>query len=117
MSKVFPKKTCQSFSATNYLDNCFFCNKNDRKLYICATKSLNKHVNEWAVYMQDSKLLAKLSEGDMTATETKYHKNCLTNMYNKFKVKQKNTAVERELLSTIEDIYTRFSNLCVHKML
>ena len=67
--------------------------------------------------MQDSKLLAKLSEGDMTATETKYHKNCLTNMYNKFKVKQKNTAVERELLSTIEDIYTRFSNSCVHKML
>ena len=53
----------------------------------------------------------------MTATEVKYHKNCLTNMRNKFKVKQKNAAVEKELLSTIEGIYTQFSNLCVHKML
>ena len=53
----------------------------------------------------------------MTATEAKYHKNCLTNMYNKFKVKQKNAAVEKELLSTIEGIYTQFSKLCVHNML
>ena len=67
--------------------------------------------------MQDSKSLIKLSEEDMTATEVKYHKNCLTNMRNKFKVKQKNAAVEKELLSTIEGIYTQFSNLCVHKML
>ena len=73
--------------------------------------------NKWVVYMQDSKLLARLSEGDMTATEAKYHKNFLTNMYNKIKVEQKNTAVEKELLSTIESIYTQFSNLCVHKML
>ena len=73
--------------------------------------------NKWVVYMQDSKLLARLSEGDMTATEAKYHKNFLTNMYNKIKVEQKNAAVEKELLSTIESIYTQFSNLCVHKML
>ena len=50
------------------------------------------------------------------AAETKYHKNRLTNMYNKFKVKQKNAAVENELLSTIESIYTQFSNLRVHNM-
>ena len=37
--------------------------------------------------MQDSKLLAKISEGDITATESKYHKNHLTNMHNKLKVK------------------------------
>ena len=69
VSKDSPKKTRRSFGATNYLDNCF-CDKNDRKLYSCATKLLNKHVNKWAVYMQDRKLLAKLNEGDMAATET-----------------------------------------------
>ena len=84
------------------------CDKSDGKFYSCATKLLNKHANEWAVYMQDSKLLAKLSEGEMTAAGTKYHKNRLTNMCNKFKVKQKNAAVEKELLSTIENIYNNF---------
>ena len=67
--------------------------------------------------MQDRKLLVKLSEGDMTAVEGKYHKNYLKNMYNKFKNKKKIAAVEKELLSTIEGIYTQFSNLCVQKKL
>ena len=30
-----------------------------------------------------------LVKGDRTATEAKYHKNCLKNMYNKFRVKRK----------------------------
>ena len=30
----------------------------------------------------DFKLLEKLSEGDMTTTEAKYHKKCLTELYN-----------------------------------
>ena len=34
----------------------------------------------------------------MTATEAKYHKNYLTNMCNKYKVKQKNEAVEKETI-------------------
>ena len=38
-------------------------------------------------------------------------------MYNKFKVKHKKSAVEEELLSTGEDIYTQFSNLRVLKVL
>ena len=68
--------------------------------------------------MQYSKLLAKLSEGDMTTTGAKYQNSRLTHMYNKFKVKQKkNAAVKKELLSTIEGIYTQFWNLRVHKML
>ena len=36
-----------------------------------ATK---QDVNEWAVYMKDSKLLAKLSKGHMIAAKAKYHK-------------------------------------------
>ena len=38
-------------------------------------------------------------------------------MYNKFKDKHKTAAVEEELLSTGEDIYTQFSNLRVLKVL
>ena len=33
----------------------------------------------------DARLIAKLSEGDMMATEEKYHKKCLKNLYNNFK--------------------------------
>ena len=39
--------------------------------------------------MQDKKLLIKFSEGDITAVEAKYYKNCLKNMYNKFISKKK----------------------------
>ena len=54
----------------------------------------------------------------MTATEAKYHKNCLKNLYNKFRIKRKkNSAVEKDLLSAIEDIYTQLSSLYVRKML
>ena len=56
--------------------------------------------------MQDRKLMAKLSEWGCDSHRN--HKNCLTNMYNKFKVKHKKAAVEKELLSTIEGIYTQF---------
>ena len=38
-------------------------------------------------------------------------------MYNKFKVKHKNVAVEEELLLTVEDIYPQFSNLRELKIL
>ena len=62
----------------------------------CSTKFLNKHVNEWAVYIQDRRLLAKLREWGYDSHRNR--KNCLTNMYKKFKVKNKNTAVEKELI-------------------
>ena len=61
--KSLPKKTCQSFSATNYEISII-------KFYSCATELLNNHVNEWRIIV----------------TEAIFHKNCLTNMCNKFKV-------------------------------
>ena len=100
-----PKKTRSSFNATNFVDKCFFCDSGDGILSKCATKSLNKHVNSWARFLKDSKLLAKLSEGDMPATEAKYHKKCLTDTFNKVKVeKRKNQCKERELLTYIEKL-------------
>ena len=40
----------------------------------CATKPLKKQPNNSALYLQDSKLLANLSE--------EYHKECLRDIYN-----------------------------------
>ena len=36
-----------------------------------------------ALQLEDRKLLAKLSAGDVIALEAKYHRNCLTTLYNK----------------------------------
>ena len=35
--------------------------------------------------LADTKLLAKLSEGDMIATEAKYHCNCLSRLRNAYR--------------------------------
>ena len=90
MSKDLSKKTRRSFSTTNYLDNCFLYDKSDEKLYSCATKLLNKHVNKWEVYMQDRKLLAKRNEGDMTATENAKTalQICTTNLKSNIKMQK-----------------------------
>lgn len=34
----------------------------------------------------DERLIAKLSEGDLVATEAVYHRSCLVNLYNKVRV-------------------------------
>ena len=51
----------------------------------------------------DCKLLAKLSEGDMFATEALYHKSCLTDIYNKFKSSKRNESSESDILRKIEE--------------
>ena len=72
----------------NFVDYCFFCDDSNGTLLSCRSKNLDKHVSEWAEYLQDFKLLEKLSESDMTTTEAKYHKKCLTELYNRVKSKQ-----------------------------
>ena len=63
---------------------------------------MDKHVTEWTEYLQKSKLLAKLSEGDMTATEAGYHKKRLTELYNRMKSKRNNGKSEKELFTNVE---------------
>ena len=99
-----PKKTCRSFSATNFVDYCFFCDDGNGTLLSCRSKNLDKHVSEWAEYLRDSKLLAKLSEGDMIATEAKYHQKCLTKLYNRVKSKRNDEKSEKELFTIVEGI-------------
>ena len=40
-------------------------------------------VRRCALQLEDRKLLAKLSAGDVIALEAKYHRNYLTTLYNK----------------------------------
>ena len=61
---------------------------------------MNKPVQKWATYLCDAKLLAKLSEGDIVDTESLYHKECLTKLYNQFKSKAEQP--ESEILRAIE---------------
>ena len=84
----------------NFVDYCLFCDNGNRTLLSCRSKNLDNHVNEWAEYLRDSKLLGKLSEGDMTATEAEYHKKCLTGLYSKLKSKRNDEKSEKELFTT-----------------
>ena len=44
---------------------------------------LDRNVREYADLLNDNKLIAKLSSGDLIAIEAKYHKACLVKLYNK----------------------------------
>ena len=64
---------------------CFFCEKNDfaSNLRYASTLELDKKVRECAILLNDSKLIAKLSTGDLIAVEAKYHVVCLVKLYNR----------------------------------
>ena len=97
-----PKITRRSFNASNFSKSCFFCDGSDETLIDCRSMSLCAHVKLWAKGLNDSRLLAKLSEGDMVATEAQYHKKCLTNCYNTYKSNQRSALPEAELLRDVE---------------
>ena len=82
-----PWSTMRILSTPNYSDNYFFfCGQIDDavNLHQCQTLLLDKCVRKMAQELVDTKLLAKLSEGDMIATEAKYHCNCLSRLYNAY---------------------------------
>lgn len=63
---------------------CFFCNDaGSEKLHEVATKQMDANVRKYAIQLEDTELLAKLSPGDMIALEAKYHLTCLTKLYNR----------------------------------
>ena len=64
---------------------CFFCEEYDclENLHCASTLQVTKNVRDCAVLLNDNKLIAKLSSGDLVAIDAKYHTNCLVNLYNK----------------------------------
>ena len=65
----------------------FFCGKKDKlkNLHKCQKLELHSRVKNAAQNLYDFNLIAKLSEGDIVASDTKYHLNCLTSLYRKEK--------------------------------
>ena len=57
------------------------------------TMELDKRLNECARNLNDGTLIARLSGGDVVAQEVKYHRSCLTALYNR----------ERAHILTIEE--------------
>ena len=83
--EIMRKSTRKSLNLSNFTSLCFFCEEDDSetKLRQCQTFSVQQKVKLIAEETHDTKILAKLSEGDMIATEAKYHCKCLLSYYSK----------------------------------
>ena len=63
---------------------CFICDKSDgQTLHNVSTLGLDDRVRECATLLNEEKVLAKLSGGDLIALEAKYHTKCLSMLYRK----------------------------------
>ena len=54
-----------------------------KPLHKAATLDLDTRVRQYAVNLQDQRLLARLSGGDLFATGAEYHSQCLASLYNR----------------------------------
>ena len=76
--------TRNSLDTTNSLRSlfCFFCDDEVEKGkgHKVMSMSLDRKIRLFASEMSDSKLLAKLSEGDMVSRDAIYHQGCLTKL-------------------------------------
>ena len=79
------------------IDKCFFCNEpaGSDCLHNASTYDIDVKVRRCALELEDTALLAKLVPGDMIALEAKYHRKCLTNLYNRART-SKNAATKLE---------------------
>ncbi len=58
--------------------SCIFCSVASGKLHNCTTLTLDHDLRQMATDLQDTRLLARISGGDLVAIEAKYHFNCLS---------------------------------------
>ena len=74
----------------NFTPTYFFRDKDDSdmKLHMCQTFQVQRKIEAIAQGIRDTKVLAKLSAGDMIAIEAKYHCQCLAAYYNRKRNKQ-----------------------------
>ena len=66
----------------------FFCDNvisNDEPFHRVETSNLDSNVQKMATEMRDTKLLAKFSVGDMTASDALYHKKCHTALHTRYR--------------------------------
>jgi len=105
---------------------CFLCEKEAPKseLRHAMTMDLDKRLNECARNLNDVRLMARLSGGDIVAQELKYHRFCLTALYNRERVhfssqnsqeireKEAHPIVFSELISNRRNIQTILLAAC-----
>ena len=69
------------------IDLCFFCDRPSSgsagALHKASTFRLHARVRTCALHLQDERLIAKLSAGDMVAQDAVYHSRCLAALYKK----------------------------------
>ncbi|KAJ7361936.1 hypothetical protein OS493_014583 [Desmophyllum pertusum] len=76
-------------NSTESLDSaatCFICDEcctRNNPLHNVSTLGVDARVRKCAFALQDEKLLAQLSAGDLVALEAKYHAPCLASLYKK----------------------------------
>ena len=85
-------------------------------LHKAATKDLDTKVRKMVTELRDTRLIAKVFSGDLTALDAVYHKNCLTSLHTKYRsfCRQKDTfdsvlgaesIAFAELISYIEEVH------------
>ena len=90
-------QTCFAPAPIGQGSTCFFCDAvicDEEMVHRAATKNLDSSVRFMATELRDTKLLARLLVGDMTASDAVYHKNCITALhtwYRSFVIKRETT--------------------------
>ncbi len=93
---------------------CFLCETLGGDLREAMTMKVNMRINECARTLNDGKLLAKLSGGDVIAQELKYHPACLVAPYNKERDYLRVQEQERAQEDLNEAYPIAFSELVTH---
>ena len=90
------KLTRSSICLKNFTPACFFCDKDDRdmKLHQCQIFQVQRMIEGIAQEIGDTKVLAKLSAGDVIAIQAKYHCKCLAAYYNKKRNEQPTSVMQ-----------------------
>ena len=105
-SELSPVKTRRSVGHSNekYNEQCLFCDQSDGNLNKASTIQFDTKVRKYATELHDTKLLSKLTGGDMVAIDAVYHTKCLVNFYNRARRKYSTENVEHQSASQLHAI-------------
>lgn len=128
-SKYTRSSTSSSLQVDNAEKTCFFCDQPralKNPLHNVCTFGLDARVRRCAFALQDQKLLAKLSAGDLVALEACYHSSCIATLYKRAETVSKdepdNTKFQlegialAELITYIEEARAASDSITVFKL-
>ena len=128
-SKYTRSSASSSSQVINSEKSCFFCDRPGalkNPLHNVRTFELDARVRKCAFALQDQKLLAKLSAGDLIALEASYHSSCITSLYKRAETVCKDQAADTkfqlegialaELITYIEEAREFSDSITVFKL-